>query len=103
MDLLVLSSSAEAATGKTPGIYREELNCLASGRGLEGADFSQTEVLAEAITPLLTQPAGTGRLEVWVSINLANTLALVISRSCPNQLAGPPKPLPVAFPYKWPV
>ena len=35
MDSLTLRSSAEAATQKTPGMYGEESNCLASGCGLE--------------------------------------------------------------------
>ena len=42
------------------------------------AAISQTEVLAEAIVPLLssllTQPAQAGRYYSWVSINLTNTL-----------------------------
>ena len=74
---------------------------------LAGAAFSQTEVLAEAMVPLLSPPHTglTGRCHTCVSINLVNTVhfTLVIPRPhTTTQLLGPPKQFPVAFPHKWP-
>ena len=62
--------------------------------------FSQTEVLAETIFPLLssslTEPAG--RCRIWDSINLANIVCPMLM--IPTQFSGPPQLFPVAFPYE---
>lgn len=49
-DELPQSSSAGTAVQKVSGTYGKELNCLASGQGLEGQLFHQTfkEVLVES-------------------------------------------------------
>ena len=71
-----LSSSIVATAWKAPGIYREELNCLASGQSWEGQFFPHTKVLTEAIVPFMS-PSSTelaGGHHIWVSIKLANTV-----------------------------
>ena len=74
----------------------------------EEAAFSQTEVLAEAIVPLLSSPLTEpkGWHHIWVSINLSNTVhpTLVISLNpAPPNLWVHPKMFPMVFPYKQPL
>ena len=54
-DSLPLSSSTGAAALKAPVVYREELNVWHQGENW-GTVFPETELLAEAIAPLLSPP-----------------------------------------------
>ena len=61
LDSLGLSISTGTVAQKVPGTYREELNCLVSGEGLEG-QLSPRQDVTEAIilllSPLPTELAG---------------------------------------------
>ena len=70
-----------------------------------GAAFSQREVLAEAVVPLLS-PFSTEPFR-WAPYHLPGSHRSSLPddslRSCSIQLLVPPNPFPVAFPYEWPV
>ena len=73
---LPLSSSERAAAWKAPETW-EGIELSSIRVRAEGAAFSQTEMMAEAIvllqSPLPTEPAG--KHHIWDSINLAHTVA----------------------------
>ena len=56
--------------------YGEELNFLASGQELEGAAFSQTEVLAEDTVPLISSPPSQSQQACAISETPSTWLAL---------------------------
>lgn len=76
-----------------------------------GAAFSQTKELAASrshcflLGPSPTQPAHASGHSCWVCINLTTTLSLPwwFPDTSPHPTCGPPKLLPVTFPYKQPV
>ena len=77
-DSLTLNSSARAAAQMAPETYREELNCLALGQGLEGQLSPKHEHWKSYSVPLLIpSPTCEGRRHISVSINLANTVCPV--------------------------
>lgn len=60
IDELTLSSGAGAAAQKVPGTYGEGLNCLASGRGLEGNFLLDKCCQRPLLSPPLLWYADTG-------------------------------------------
>lgn len=96
------SFSKETAAWKIPGTYVEELNCLLQVKDWRGSsllDWTPGRHYCSFVELSPTQPAGPGRCQIWVFINLPNTLLIHLE---PTQLVQWPQPISVVVPYKWP-
>lgn len=85
----------------------QALKCLVSGWGSEGQLFPKKKCCQihcfVCLFVFRQPPASLSKQYIWKSINLTSRLLGDSLRSCPTHCVDAPKPLLVAFSYKWPV
>ena len=107
MDSLTLTCSTGEAAQNVPGIYGGRTECLALGQELEGwlsprQKYYRSHCSVSEPSSCRHRQAGTitKSPSTWLTLF---TLPCDSLRPHPTQFLGPPKLLPVRFPYKWPI